>query len=95
MARGKKTDIEIPTREEMNNILIKSNWNLLRLCNKKMKEYVEETIITSQSDYSDFSRIKKQSIEMLNVLCDESSRSIKTRLRFKILKKNKFTCQYC
>lgn len=106
--RGKKTDIETKakihemkinnlSRQEMIDIQISNNWGLLTLCNLKMKEYIKNisSEYMNKSDYNNLSMIKKQSLEMLNELCGENTKQIKPKLRFKILKRDNFTCQYC
>lgn len=49
----------------------------------------------SNEDLNIIKYLKKSALNTLEELCWEETRQIKPRLRFKILKRDTFTCQYC
>jgi len=91
--RGKRTPEEI-SKERINKF-IETNWQIINFCNSRIKEFLEKNHIQNFEEFTVVKKIKQSSLEMLNDICWEDTRAIKPRLRFSILKRDNFTCQYC
>lgn len=79
------------------NWMIATNLNIINLANKKIRDFLKnkETIIRNDIELSEFKQVIFQSNKMIDDLCGIYDRIIRPKLRFKILKRDKFTCQYC
>lgn len=99
MARWKKTPEETKAKVVYTNQDMINHCNfMVKSCNEIIRKQIKRIYKMDELSNNDLNVIKflkKSAIETLNELCLEDTRSIKPRLRFKILKRDNFSCQYC
>lgn len=95
MAQGKRT------REEdidFNQRMINHSMFMVKNCNEIIRKQIKRIYKLdeiSNEDLNTIKYLKKSALDMLEQLCWEDTRQIKPKLRYKILKRDNFTCQYC
>ncbi len=93
--RGKRT------REEdidFNQRMINHSMFMVKNCNEIIRKQIKRIYKLdeiSNEDLNTIKYLKKSALDMLEQLCWEDTRQIKPKLRYKILKRDNFTCQYC
>lgn len=81
--------------ENWRNTQFEINLWLIQECNKKIWNWLSKNEIESDEDKKMIYEIRRSTKEQTEQLYDSNVRFINPKLRFKILKRDKFTCQYC
>lgn len=84
-------------RQNYENWLLETNLEIIAICWNVIKKHIKDwkNLDLSREDLQLVKSIKKTSTMIVETLAPENRRQIPLGKRFKILKRNNFTCQYC
>lgn len=82
------------TRREQINEIIRLDLEIIRLWNKEIIRRFKEWLLQDE-DRNLIKEIKNMSMKRIDLFTWSDVRIVNPKLRFKILNRDKFTCQYC